>query len=195
VDGRMVIYFPHKQASANAMYVVARTSSDPAAISNAIAQQVHAIDPAVPVYNILTMPQRVYASLARQRFAAIMLGAFAIFALILAAVGVYGVMSYLVSQATRDIGVRIALGAQPRNILSLVVRQGMSLAVAGIAVGLVGAFALTRVMATLLFGVSATDTLTFSIVAAFLAATALLATYVPARRATRVDPMVALRYE
>jgi predicted permease len=195
VDGRMVVYYPHKQAPGGTLYVVARFLSDPATMSAAIAQQVHTIDPAVPVYDVQTMPQRVHASLARQRFAAIMLGAFAVFALILAAVGVYGVMSYLVSQATRDIGVRIALGAQPRNILTLVVRQGMSLAVIGIVVGLLGAFALTRVMATLLFGVSATDFLTFSMVAAFLAATALLATYIPARRATRVDPMVALRYE
>lgn len=122
------------------------------------------------------------------------MGSIGVFALILAAVGVYGVMSYLVRQ-TRDIGVRIALGAQPRNILNLIVRQGMSLAAIRIVAGLVGAFAFTRVMATLPFGVSATDIPTFSIVTAFLAATALVATYVPARRATKMDPMVALRYE
>jgi putative ABC transport system permease protein len=134
-------------------------------------------------------------SLARQRFAAIMLGAFAVFAMILAAVGVYGVMSYLVTQGTHDIGVRIALGARRSSIVRMVVRRGMELAIAGIVAGLIGAVALTRVMASLLFGVSATDLVTFSAVPIILAAIALVATYVPARRATRVDPMVALREE
>ena len=134
-------------------------------------------------------------SLARRRFAAIMLAAFSVFALILAAVGVYGVMSYLVTQSTHDIGVRVALGAQRSSIVRLVVRQGMELAFAGIAAGLMGAAALTRVMASLLFGVSAIDIVTFSTVPPILAAIALLATYMPARRATRVDPMTALREE
>jgi ABC-type antimicrobial peptide transport system permease subunit len=124
-----------------------------------------------------------------------MLGAFAAFAVILAAIGVYGVMSYLVTQGTRDIAIRVALGAQESNILRLVVRQGMTLAIIGIAAGVVGAFALTRVMSALLFGVSATDALTFAAVPTMLAAIALLACYIPARRAIRVDPMVALRYE
>ena len=124
-----------------------------------------------------------------------MLGAFAAFALLLAAVGVYGVMSYLVSQSTHDIGVRIALGAQRANILGLVVRQGMELAAIGIAGGLTGALVLTRVMASLLFGVSATDAITFSTVAVILGAAAFTATVIPAHRATRVDPMVALREE
>jgi len=127
-------------------------------------------------------------TLARQRFSAIMLGAFAVFALILAAVGVYGVMSYLVTQGTHDIGVRVALGAQRSSIVRLVVRQGMELAGAGIALGLIGAAALTRVMASLLFGVSAIDLVTFSAVPPILAAVALVSTYVPARRATEVDP-------
>ena len=124
-----------------------------------------------------------------------MLGAFAAFALLLAAVGVYGVMSYLVSQSTHDIGVRIALGAQRANILGLVVRQGMELAAIGIAGGLTGALVLTRMMASLLFGVSATDAITFSTVAVILGAAAFTATVIPAHRATRVDPMVALREE
>jgi putative ABC transport system permease protein len=124
-----------------------------------------------------------------------MLGAFAAFALLLAAVGVYGVMSYLVSQSTHDIGVRVALGAQPGNIIGLVVRQGMELAAIGIVAGLAGAAVLTRVMAGLLFGVSATDAATFCAVAAILAAVAFAATVIPAGRATRVDPMVALREE
>jgi ABC-type antimicrobial peptide transport system permease subunit len=149
----------------------------------------------VPVYDVRTMPDRLRGSLARQRFSMTMLGAFAGFALILAAVGVYGVMSYLVTQGIHDIGVRIALGAQQGNILGLVLRQGMTVALIGIAGGLAGAFALTRLMASLLFGVSATDVATFSAVAVFLVIIALVATYVPARRAMNVDPLIALRYE
>jgi ABC-type antimicrobial peptide transport system permease subunit len=124
-----------------------------------------------------------------------MLGAFAIFALILAIVGVYGVMSYLVTQGARDIGVRMALGAQRRGIVLMVLRQGMELTGAGVVIGLIGAALLTRVMASLLFGVSATDAITFSIVTLILIAIAVLASYIPARRATRVDPVVALRDE
>jgi ABC-type antimicrobial peptide transport system permease subunit len=124
-----------------------------------------------------------------------MLGAFAAFAVILAAVGIYGVMSYLVTQGTRDIAIRIALGAQESNVLGLVVSQGMTLAVIGIAAGIVGAFALTSVMSALLFGVTARDGVTFATVTTILAAVALVACYIPARRAIRVDPMVALRYE
>ena len=141
------------------------------------------------------MKDRLSQSVARQRFAMLMLGAFAAFAVILAAVGVYGVMSYLVTQGTRDIAIRIALGAQESNILGLVVRQGMTLAIVGIAAGLTGAFALSRVMSALLFGVSSKDAVTFAIVTAILAAVALVACYIPARRAIKVDPMVALRYE
>jgi putative ABC transport system permease protein len=122
-------------------------------------------------------------------------GALAAFALLLAAVGIYGVMSYLVTQSTHDIGLRVALGARPGNILGLVVRHGMELAAIGILAGLAGAAALTRVMASLLFGVSATDAVTFGAVAALLAAVPLAATVIPSRRATRVDPMVALREE
>jgi putative ABC transport system permease protein len=133
--------------------------------------------------------------MARQRFSTLMLGAFAVFALVLAAVGVYGVMSYLVSQGTHDIGVRMALGAQRSSILRLVVRQGLELTGAGIVIGLLGAAVLTRVMASLLFGVNALDLLTFSTVPVILAATAALACYIPALRATRVDPVIALREE
>jgi predicted permease len=195
VDGRIVMYLPEGQQAFNGMYVVARTSTDPASLAGAMAREVHAIDPDVPVYDARTMPDRLYDSLARQRFSMTMLLAFAIFAMILAAVGVYGVMSYLVTQGTHDIGVRIALGAGRRNILRMVVSQGVQLAAAGIALGLVGALALTRVMATLLFGVSATDAVTFSAVPGFLAVVAILASYLPAHRATKVDPMIALREE
>jgi ABC-type antimicrobial peptide transport system permease subunit len=157
--------------------------------------EAHSVDRDVPMYGIRTMQKRLYDSLARQRFSSTMLMAFAAFALLLAAVGIYGVLAYLVTQSTHDIGVRVALGAQPGNILGLVVRQGMGLAAIGILAGLAGAAALTRVMASLLFGVSATDATTFGSVAGLLAVVALAATVIPARRATRVDPMVALREE
>jgi ABC-type antimicrobial peptide transport system permease subunit len=144
----------------------------------------------VVVYDVRTMQDRLYDSLARQRFSSTMLTAFAAFALQLAAVGIYGVMSYLVSQGTHDVGVRMALGARPGNILGLMALTGL-----GIAAGLIGALALTRVMASLLFGITATDVVTFSSVALILAAVALIAILVPARRAVAADPIVALREE
>jgi predicted permease len=194
-EGKIAVYFPHQQQPSNGMYLVARTSSDAAGFAGAIVREIHAVDSGVAVYDVRTMQDRLYNSLARQRFSTTMLGAFASFALLLAAVGVYGVMSYLVSQSTHDIGVRIALGAQPGNIIGLVVRHGMELAGIGIVGGLIGAVVLTRVMASLLFGVSVTDTVTFSTVVVILMAAAFAATVIPARRATRVDPIVALREE
>ena len=195
IDGKIVVYFPHSQVPANRMYLVARSSSDPAALAGAITREVHAVDRNVPVYHVRTMPDRLYDSLARQRFSTTMLATFAVFALVLALVGIYGVMSYLVTQGTHDLGVRIALGAQHGNIVRLVVGRGLELTGMGIAAGLLGAAALTRVMSSLMFGTSATDALTFASVSVILLATALLATYIPARRATRVDPLVALREE
>jgi predicted permease len=194
-DTRMVVYAAHSQHPGGSMFLVARTTGEPAALADAIEQQVQAIDPDVPVYDIATMQQRVHESVARQRFAMSMFGAFAGFAMILAAVGVYGVMSFLVTQGTPDIAIRMALGAQRNSILSLVFQQGMALAFIGIAVGLIGAFTLTRFMRSLLFGVSATDPLTFVGVVFLLTVAALSACYFPARRAMRVDPMVALREE
>ncbi len=193
--GKMVVYFPHQQAPDNGMYLVVRTASNPADLSGAVVREIHAIDPSAPVYDIRTMQDRLYDSLARQRFATTMLGTFAAFALLLAAIGVYGVMSYLVTQSTHDIGVRVALGAGAGHIVGLVVRQGMTLGAIGIAAGVIGAVALTRVMASLLFGVSATDMATFGGVVAVLAMVVFAATAIPARRATSVDPMVALRDE
>jgi predicted permease len=193
MDSKIVVYFPQNQAGDNGLYLVAKTSSDPAGLSAAVTREIHAVDPAAVVYDVHTMNQRVYDSLARRRFAATMLGAFALFALLLTTVGVYGVISYLVSQSKHDLGIRIALGAQPGNIVGLVVRQGMELTAVGVVAGLVGAVAVTRVMASLLFGVTATDTLTFGAVAAVLIVAAFLATVIPAGRATRVDPMTVLR--
>jgi putative ABC transport system permease protein len=192
IDGRIVVYRP---AAGLLPYQVARTSSDPAAAAAAIVRAIHEVAPTMPVYDIRTMSDRMRDSLARQRFSTIMLGAFAVFALILAMVGIYGVMSYLVTQATHDIGVRMALGAQRQAIVRMVLQEGMMLAGVGIVVGLAGAIVLTRVMASLLFGISATDLVTFSAVPLILATVALMACYVPARRATRVDPVIALRNE
>jgi predicted permease len=192
---KIVTYFPEQQVPNNGMYVVARALSNPADLANAIVREIHAVDASAVVYDIRTMQERLYDSLARQRFATTMLGAFAAFALLLAAVGVYGVISYLVTQSTHDIGVRVALGAQSGNILGLVMRQGLVLAAVGIGAGLLVSLALTRVMAGLLFGVSATDALTFGGVALILAAVACAACLIPARRATSVDAMTALRDE
>ena len=191
VDGRIVVYRP----SANAAWHVARTSGDPVAVGAAIVRKIHELDPTMTVVDVQTMTERMSSSMARQRFSTVMLGAFAVFALILAVVGVYGVMSHLVTQGAHDIGVRMALGAERSRILLMVLRQGLELAGAGIILGLLGAVALTRVMAGLLFGVSVTDVTTFSIVPLALILTATLATYVPALRATRVDPVVTLRDE
>ncbi|MGC1418401.1 MAG: FtsX-like permease family protein, partial [Candidatus Acidiferrum sp.] len=177
------------------MFLAVRTSSEAAGLTSAVVGEIHAVDPDAVVYGIKTMQERLYDSLARQRFSSTMLGAFAMFALLLAAIGLYGVMSHLVTQGTHDIGVLVALGARPGNIIGLVVRQGMQLTGIGIVLGLAGAAALTRVMTSLLFGVSSTDALTFLIVPAILAAVAFAATVIPAWRATRVDPMVALREE
>jgi predicted permease len=191
VDGRMVVYRPGPWAG----YQVARTSSDPAVVARGMVRKIHEIDPTITVFDVQTMTGRMSASMARQRFATIMLGAFAAFALLLAIVGVYGVMSHMVAQGAHDIGVRMALGAERRGILLMVMRQGLELTVAGSVLGLIGAMALTRVMASLLFGISATDVTTFTVVPVVLIGTALIASYLPALRATRVDPVVALRDE
>jgi putative ABC transport system permease protein len=194
-DGKIATYFPQQQGPANRVFVVARTAGDPAELTAAITNEIHEADPTVVVYDVRTMEDRVYDSLARQRFASTMLGAFAAFAVLLAAVGLYGVMSYLVTQSTRDIGVMVALGARGSDIIGLVMRHGMELAGIGIVVGVIGAMALTRVMASLLFGISATDALTFVTVPLLLAGVAFAATVIPAWRTTRVDPVVALRDE
>jgi putative ABC transport system permease protein len=165
------------------------------ALTKAVKDQVYAVDKDQPMYKIRTMDQVVADSQMSPRFTLILLGIFAVIALALAAVGIYGVVSYAVTQRTREIGIRIALGAARGDVLRLVLGQGTALAVAGVIVGLGAALALTRLMSSLLFGVSATDPAIFAGAALFLAAIALLATYLPARRAMQVDPMVSLRYE
>src|SRR5665213_1485524 len=192
MDTRMTVYFPQAQFPLPTMYVVARTQSDPSAAAPAIVREFHAIDPQLPVYGIHTMEERLSRSLARQRFAMSMLGAFAGFALILAVVGIYGVVSYLVTQSTHDIGIRMALGALPRNISGMVMGHGMRLAAAGLAAGVAGAFALTRMMESLLFGVDSSDLPTFAGAALGLVLVALAATWIPAMRAARVDPNTCL---
>jgi len=194
-DGKIATYFPQEQTGGGGMFLAVRTSSEAAGLSSAVVNQIHAVDPDVVVYGIQTMQERLQDSLARQRFSTTMLGAFSMFALLLAAVGLYGVMSHLVSQGTHDIGVLVTLGAQPGNIVGLVVRQGMALAGIGVALGLIGAALLTRVMASMLFGITATDAVTFGAVPVLLIVVAFAATAIPAWRATHVDPMVALREE
>ena len=170
-------------------------ASNPAMVAREMVRKIHELDPTITVVDIQPMTARMNQSMARERFSTLMLGAFALFALLLAIVGVYGVMSHLVTQGAHDIGVRMALGAERGRILKMVLRQGLELTGAGIVVGLAGAALLTRVMASLLFGVSTTDLATFSVVPIVLIATAALASYIPARRATRVDPVTALRDE
>jgi ABC-type antimicrobial peptide transport system permease subunit len=175
--------------------VALRSRSDPSGVLIAVKNELRNLDADLPMYDVRTMQQRVDESLARRRFSMMLLAVFAVVALALATIGIYGVMAYLVNQGTREIGIRIALGATQRNILSLVVQQGMALALAGVAIGLIGAFLLTRLIRSLLFGVAATDPVTFVGIALLLGLVALLASYLPARRVARVDPLVALRYE
>jgi putative ABC transport system permease protein len=177
------------------MTVVVRGVGDAASLAGSVRSQVWAVDPNQPVYDVKTMRELLTDSTAARRFNMILVGVFAGVALLLAAVGIFGVMSYTVAQRTHEIGVRIALGAQASDILRLIVGQGMMPVAAGVTVGLLGSLALTRTVSGLLYGVSANDPAVFAVVALLLAAVALAANYLPARRATKVDPMVALRYE
>jgi putative ABC transport system permease protein len=175
--------------------MVIRTKTDAPALSAAIRSEVWSIDKDQPVSNIRTVEQILSGSIARPRFNLLLLGIFAALAMVLAAVGIYGVMSYTVTQNTREIGIRMALGARPGDVLKFVVGQGLALTFIGIGIGIAAAFALTRLMENLLFEVTATDPATFVLYPAILTGVALVACFVPARRATKVDPMVALRYE
>ena len=194
-ESRIAYYRFQGQTPSRALNVVVRSATEPAGLTGAVTSEIRALDPDLPIYKMRTMEERVEASLAERRFSMLLLTLFAVLALGLAAIGIYGVMSYLVSQGTRELGIRLALGAAPRDLLLLVVRQGMSIAVVGMVLGLAGAFALTRFMRTLLYGVQASDPVTFAAIAATLTLVALVACYVPARRAARIDPIVSLRTE
>jgi putative ABC transport system permease protein len=188
-------YFAFKQNPSDGMTVVLKASGDPNQLIAAVRQQVKTVDPDQPIYSIRTMDEIRAESVAPERLNLTLLSIFAGIALILAIVGIYGVMSYSVTQRTHEIGIRMAIGAQPRDVFRMVIGQGMMLALIGVGIGLVGAFGLTRLMTTMLFGVEPTDPATFAAIAVLLTGVALVACYIPGRRATRVDPVESLRYE
>ena len=189
------IYVPYLQNPGLTFTLVARTASDPRSLTGALRKEVLSADREIPAVNIKLMEELISNSVAKERFYVLLLAVFAALALILAAVGVYGVMSYSVTLRTRDIGIRMALGARPADIFKHIVGQALLLGLIGLGVGIVLAIASTRVMSSLLYGINATDPLTLAITSLVLLAVALLASYLPARRATRVDPLVTLRYE
>jgi putative ABC transport system permease protein len=191
-DGGAQIYVPNAQARENFMALVIRTAGDPAAFATTLRHEVQALDKDQPIYNVRAMDDVVANSLGTRRVSMQLFTVFACAALLLAALGIYGVMAYSVAQRTQEIGIRMALGAQKSDVLRLVVRQGMTLSILGIIGGLIGAFALTRVLANLLFGVGASDPATFIGISFLLLAVAFIACYLPARRAAKLDPMIAL---
>jgi putative ABC transport system permease protein len=177
------------------MTLVVRTAGDPTNLTSAIRNQVLSIDKEQPVSGVRTLEQRVSTSIAQQRFSMLLLGVFAAVAMVLAAVGIYGVLSYAAAQRTHEIGIRMALGARAGDVLKMVIGQGMKLTLAGVALGSGAALALTQLMRRLLFGVTAADPMTYVVIALSLTLVALFACWIPARRAAKVDPMVALRVE
>jgi predicted permease len=194
-DSRMALYMEEDQFIARAMNIALRTNTDPASMASAVNHELHDLDRDLPSYRVITMDQRIAESLSRRRFTTVLLALFAGLALALATVGIYGVMAYLVSQGTRELGIRMALGATQPEILRMVIRQGLALALFGVGIGLIAAVAFARLVSGLLFGVRSTDPVTFGAIAILLTAVALLASYIPARRAARIDPMISLRCE
>jgi putative ABC transport system permease protein len=189
------IYLPHGQFPRHGMTLVVRAANDPKALIGVVQKETHALDRELPVFNIRTLEQYVASSVAETKFSALLLGLFAGLALFLSCIGLYGVMSYMSAQRTRELGIRMALGAQSHDVLKLVIRQAMGLTLLGAAIGIAGAVALTRVMKNWLFDVSPTDPLTFAMAALLLTFVALLSSWIPARRAAKVDPISALRFE
>jgi putative ABC transport system permease protein len=189
------VYFPHPELTYSFMTLAVRTVADPAEMAPVVQRELRAIDPDQPVSDVRTMNQVMADTLSRARFNTLLLGLFAGLATLLAAVGIFGVMNYSVTLRTREIGIRMALGAQHGRVQMLILREGLLLTLIGIGIGLAGALALTRIMSGLLFGVGATDPATFVAIVLLLSVVSLIACYIPARRATRVDPLVALRYE
>ena len=188
-------YVSASQLPLEDMMILVRTTTDPASIVGAVRQAVWSIDPNQPISNVATLEKVVDDSIAQRRLNMLLMGLFGGLALLLSAVGIYGLLSHAVTQRTQEMGIRMALGAQVGDVLKLVLRQGMLLALIGEAIGLVAAFALTRLIRGLLFGVTPNDAMTFVAVVGVLTFVALLACYIPARRATKVDPLIALRYE
>jgi putative ABC transport system permease protein len=188
-------YVPYDQAAIDGMYVVLRTTASPMSLLPAIRAEMHSLDPELPIYAAQTMDDYVSASIAGRKFISVLCSVFAAAGLLLAVVGLFGVMSYTVAQRNHELGVRVAVGAEKLDILRLILRQGMAMTFAGIVIGVIGALGISRVLTSQLFGIKPTDPLTFIGVAFLLAGVALAACYLPARRAARVDPMVALRYE
>jgi predicted permease len=194
-EPRPTVFLAQAQVPGYITYLVVRTNARPEPLVAAIRKNIEQVDPTQAVTAVQTMQQYVATALARPRLYAWLLGSFAGLALLLAAVGLYGLMAYTVSGRTHEIGIRMALGARPAEVVSSVLMQGMRLTLAGLAVGVTGAIALVRLLASLLYGVGANDFANYAAVAALLAVVALIAVYVPARRASRVDPMVSLRHE
>ncbi len=195
-EPKMQMYMPYQQLNSFAPNaLVVRTNVEPLSLAAAVRNAIWAVDKDQPVSNLRSMDEIVSEAVARQRFSMLLLGIFAALAMVLAAVGIYGVMSYSIAQRTREIGLRIALGAQKSDVLKMILRQGLRFVAAGLAIGLAASFVLTRVMASLLFGISAADPATFVSISLVLIAVALLASYIPAVRAMKIDPMLALRYQ
>jgi len=194
-EDRIAVYVPHAQATTRAMYVTVRGDAGPDALSQAVRQAVRDLDPNLPIYRLRPMSALLDGSLARHRFAMRLLGLFAFIALVLAAIGTYGVMSYIVAHGTRELGIRLALGASPGQVLALVMGHGLMVAASGVAIGLGGAYLLTRLLGNLISGVGRADPITYVGVSATLVLIGVAATAIPALRASRIDPAVSLRNE
>jgi len=193
------MYFPYRQIASHPWFgprdLVIRTLDDPNTLVAAARSEIHAVDPNQPISNIATMEELLIKETGSRRLGMILLAVFAGLALLLSSLGIYAVLSYFVTQQTAEMGIRLALGAQRRDVLGIVLKKGMGWTLLGVVIGLMASFALARLMGSLLFGVSATDPITFLTVALILTSVAFLACAIPARRATKVDPLVALRYE